>query len=195
MLYTPVKVTVAKDQLERLKYDLKKTFLSIKIRLKGNKGVDDEHTLLLTRAQIDSINRVRSAGKRTFKTIRMSKHQVEKNISHEGGFLSFLASLASKALPMLAKGLAGGFMTGVADQVLGNKKSGDGLYLFKKGHCIKVEPVKGNGLYLTPHSSKTHAGVGDGLYLKHGDAVHNGEGLILGKNSPFKNVPILGWIL
>ena len=43
---------------------------------------------------------------------------------------------------------------------------------------------------------KNHAaGVGDGLYLKRGGAVHNGEGLILGKNSPFKNVPILGWIL
>ena len=195
MLYTPVKVTVAEDQLERLKSDLKKPFVSIKIRLKGKKDVDNEHTLLLTRGQIDSINRVRSMGKRKFKTIRMSKHQIEKNISHQGGFLSFLAGLASKALPMLAKGLAGGFMSGVADQVLGNKKSGDGLYLFKKGHCIKVEPVKGSGLYLTPHSSKMHVGVGDGLYLKQGDAIHNGEGLILGKNSPFKNVPILGWIL
>ena len=194
MLYTPVKVTVAEDQLERLKSDLKKPFVSIKIRLKGKKDVDNEHTLLLTRAQIDSINRVRSAGNRKFKTIRMSKHQIKKNISHQGGFLSFLAGLASKALPMLAKGLAGGFMSGVADQVLGKKKSGDGLYLFKRGHCIKVEPVKGNGLYLTPHTLKNHA-VGDGLYLKRGDAVHNGEGLILGKNSPFKNVPILGWIL
>ena len=83
MLYTPIKVAVGEDQFERLKHDLNKPFLSIKIRLKGKKGVDDEHTLLLTRAQIDSINRVRSAGKRTFKTIRISKHQVEKNISHE----------------------------------------------------------------------------------------------------------------
>ena len=192
MLYTPVKVTVAEDQLEKLKYpgSLDKPFLSIKIRLKGKKG-EDEHTLLLTRGQINSINRVRSAGKRTFKTLRLSKNQVKKNISHQGGFLSFLASLASKALPMLAKGLAGGFMSGAADQVLG--KSGNGLYLFKRGHCIKVDPVKGNGLYLTSHSSG-HA-VGDGLYLKRGGAVHNGEGLILGKNSPFKNVPILGWIL
>ena len=194
MLYTPVKVTVAEDQLERLKSDLKKSFVSIKIRLKGKKGVDDKHTLLLTRGQIDSINRVRSMGKRKFKTIRMSRNQIEKNISHQGGFLSFLAGLASKALPMLAKGLAGGFMSGVADQVLG--KSGDGLYLFKRGRCIKVEPVKGNGLYLTPHSSKfQNVGVGNGLYLKQGNAIHNGEGLILGKNSPFKNVPILGWIL
>ena len=37
MLYAPIKVTVAEDQLERLKYDLKKPFLSIKIRLKGKK--------------------------------------------------------------------------------------------------------------------------------------------------------------
>ena len=110
MLYTPVKVAVAEDQLERLKYDLNKPFLSIKIRLKGKRGVDDEHTLLLTRAQINSINWTRSACKRTFKTICMSKHQIKKNISHRGCFLSFLTGLASKALPMLAKGLAGGFM-------------------------------------------------------------------------------------
>ena len=55
MLYTLVKVAVAEDQLERLKYQLDKPFLSIKIRLKGIKtGVDDEDTLLLTRAQIDT---------------------------------------------------------------------------------------------------------------------------------------------
>ena len=189
MLYTPVIVTVAEDQLEKLKYpgSLDKPFLSIKIRLKGKKG-EDEHTLLLTRGQIDSINRVRSAGKRTFKTLRLSKNQIKKNISHQGGFLSFLASLASKALPILAKGLATGFASGAADQVLG--KSGDGLYLFKRGHCIKVDPVKGNGLYLTPHSMKNQA-VGDGLYLKRGDAVHNGEGLILGETVCLKMYPSL----
>ena len=189
MLYTPVKVTVAEDQLEKLKStSLDKPFLSIKIRLKGKKG-EDEHTLLLTRGQISSIKNLQSAGKRTFKTLRFSKNQVKKNISHQGGFLSFLASLASKALPMLAKGLATGFMSGASKQVLG-----DGLYLFKKGHCIKVDPVKGNGLYLSPHSSG-HRAIGDGLYLKRGQSMYNGEGLILGKNSPFKNIPILGWIL
>ena len=52
----------------------------------------------------------------------MSRNQIKKNISHQGGVLSFLASLESKVLPMLAKGLAGGFISGVADQVLGNKK-------------------------------------------------------------------------
>ena len=59
MLYTPVKVTVTEDQLEKFKYHLDKPLLSIKIRLKGiKKGVNDEHTLLLTRVQINSINRV-----------------------------------------------------------------------------------------------------------------------------------------
>ena len=59
MLYTLVKVIVAEDQLERLKYQLNKPSLSIKIKLKRiKKGVDDEHRLLLTRAQFDSINRV-----------------------------------------------------------------------------------------------------------------------------------------
>ena len=76
MLYTPIKVTVAEDQLERLKYQLDKPFLSVRIRLMGKKGVNDEHTLLLTRAQIDSMNRARSVGKRTFKTIRLSKNQI-----------------------------------------------------------------------------------------------------------------------
>ena len=37
---------------------------------------------------------------------------------------------------------------------------------------------------------------GDGLYLRYpGSGIHAGEGFILGKNSPFKNISILGWIL
>ena len=193
MLYSPVKVTVAEDQIEKLKSSLNKPSLSIKIRLKkfGN-GEHNQHTLLLTRGQINSIERIRNAGRRTFKTIRMSKSQIKKNLAHQGGFLSFLASLASKALPMLVKGLASGFVSGAADQVLG--KSGDGLYLFKRGHCIRVDPVKGDGLYLRSHTLGDGT-LGDGLYLRRGNAIHNGEGLILGQNSPFKNIPILGWIL
>ena len=72
--------------------------------------------------------------------------------------------------------------------------SGNGLYLHKSGHCVKLEPVEGNGLYLTPHSRL--AGVsGDGLYLKNGTSIYDGRGLLLGSQSPFKNIPILKWIL
>ena len=112
MLYTPVKLAVAADQLEKLKGDIsdvrKKKNLSIKIQLKSKHGhpMAEQHTLLLTRGQIASIEKVRANGHRRFKTIRMSKQQVEKNLSHPGGILGFLASLAARALPALAKGVA-----------------------------------------------------------------------------------------
>ena len=70
----------------------------------------------------------------------------------------------------------------------------NGLYLHKSGNCVKVKTVEGNGLYLTPHSRL--AGVsGDGLYLKRGSSIYDGRGLLLGPQSPFKNIPILKWIL
>ena len=191
-----MKLSVAADQLEKLKRDvgsMKKKNLSIKIQLKSKQGqpIAEQHILLLTRAQIATIEKVRANGHRRFKVIRMSKQQVEKNLSHPGGILGFLASLASRALPALARGLATGLISGVGKQISG----GDGLYLFKRGNCIKVDPVKGNGLYLTSHHSGNGM-KGDGLYLKHGSSLQTvGDGLILGKNSPFKNIPVLGWIL
>ena len=197
MLYTPVKVAVSEDQLTKLKSSFNNNnnkSLSIKIQLKSKKNsgkMSEQHTLLLTRGQIAKIDRVRAMGRQTFKTIRLSRSQIQKNMKHQGGFLSFLTGLASKALPALAKGVATGFLSGAAG---GFGKGGDGLYLFRSGHCIKVEPVEGNGLYLRAHPS-SHGALGDGLYLKRGNTIHNGEGLILGKNSPFKNIPILGWIL
>ena len=194
MLYTPVKVAVAEAQLAKLKSSLNSNnkSLSIKIQLKAkNNKMPEQHTLLLTRGQITKLEMIRAMGRQTFKTIRLSRSQIQKNMEHQGGFLSFLAGLASRALPALAKGLATGLLSGATE---GIGKGGDGLYLFKRGHCIKVDPVEGNGLYLRAHPS-SHGSLGDGLYLKRGDSIRNGEGLILGKSSPFKNIPILGWIL
>ena len=71
---------------------------------------------------------------------------------------------------------------------------GNGLYLHKSGHCIKVELIKGNGLHLTPHRRLTDVS-GDGLYLKRGASIYDGKGLLLGANSPFKNIPILNLLL
>lgn len=198
MLYTPVKLALADDQMEKLKGKHNpigngKKFLSIKIQLQSKHGqpMVGQHTLLLTRGQIAHIEKVRMNGLRRFKTIRMSKHQVEKNLSHSGGILGFLAGLASKALPILAKGVATGLLSGAVE---GFGKGGDGLYLFKRGHCIKVDAVEGNGLYLRAHPS-SNGTLGDGLYLKRGNNIHNGEGLLFGKNSPIKKIPILGDLL
>ena len=186
MLYTPVKLSVAADQLEKLKRDIesmKKKNLSIKIQLKNKhcQPMLEQHTLVLTRGQLASINKVRAKGHRRFKVIRMSRQQVEKNMSHSGGILGFLASLASRALPALAKGVATGLLSGVGNEI--GSGVGEGLYLFKRGNCIKV---KGNGLYLRSRHSG-HVIKGDGLYIRRGDSLESvGNGLILCKNSPFK---------
>ena len=124
--------------------------------------------------------------------IRMRWKQVQMNVSHTGGFLGLLTGLAAKALPMLFKGVATGLASGVVNKAISG--SGDGLYLFKSGQCIRVDPVKGNGLYLQHHRKTTDA-VGDGLYLKRGSTIHSGEGLIFGKNSPVQKIPILGDLL
>ena len=55
-----------------------------------------------------------------------------------------------------------------------------------------VQKMKCNGLYLAPHPPFVES---DRLFLKHGNDISDGTGLLMGKNSPFKNIPILGWLL
>ena len=55
--------------------------------------------------------------------------------------------------------------------------------------------IDGKGLYLGPSSGKEFETVGNGLYLMKQGGLYDGGGLILGPNSPFKNIPILGMIL
>ena len=51
------------------------------------------------------------------------------------------------------------------------------------------------GLYLEPTSGKGFSKLGDGLYLKKEGKIYDGKVLLLGPNSPFKNIPILGMLL
>ena len=70
------------------------------------------------------------------------------------------------------------------------------MFLRKDGMCYRVKKAHGNGLYFRKNPPYLLPGINyDGLFVKHKGRVYNGEGLILGKNSPFKNIPILGWIL
>ena len=109
----------------------------------------------------------------------------------EGGFLGMLAGLASRFLPSLLGGLATGIISAGVEKAV----KGHGIFLCKQGHRYRVEPVEGNGLYLSPHPELD--GVdGDGLYLRSPDgSIQDGKGLLLGANSPFKNIPILGLLL
>ena len=76
-------------------------------------------------------------------------------------------------------------------------EQGDGvkMYLQKHGHCYALHKTADGGIKLRPRPQLT--GVpGNGLYLRHGGSViYDGEGLLLGERSPFRNIPLLGWIL
>ena len=75
-------------------------------------------------------------------------------------------------------------------------EGGDGIkmYLQKHGRCFGLQKCDGNGLKLTPRP--TLPGIrGNGLYVRVGSGIYEGHGLILGPRSPFKNIPILGWLI
>ena len=189
-MYKPMNVNVFTDQHDKLKNAITHE-RPVSVKLNIEKVGGEQHTLLLTGSQIEKIKRSKLIGKRQV-TIRFSKRQLQANVRHQGGFLGILSGLAAKALPTLLGGLASGLVSGAVKRVVAK---GDGLYLHKSGHCVKVEPVKGNGLYLTPHRGGLSGLHGDGLYLKRGSTIQEGSGLILGPNSPFKNIPILNLLL
>ncbi len=180
-MYTPKEMHVPEKYHGKIKLAVTQDLpVSVKLDLlkEGN------HTILLTPGQIIKIQRAISIGKKVF-TIRMSKKQVRANLSHTGGFLSFLASLASKALPVILGGLTSGLLSGVAEKAI----SGNGLFLGKRGKgCAKIDFTDG-GMHLTPVKSEQV-----GLHLRNDGEIH-GEGILLGPNSPFKNIPLLNLIL
>ena len=65
-------------------------------------------------------------------------------------------------------------------------------YLHKHDKYYSVRKCEGNGLNLAPHPRFVED---DELFLKHGNDISDGAGLLMGKNSPFKNIPVLGWLL
>ena len=68
------------------------------------------------------------------------------------------------------------------------------MYFQKKGRCYALSKTTDGGIKFHPRPKL--AGVrGNGLYLRHGSDIYHGEGLLLGKNSPFRNIPVLGWLL
>ena len=67
------------------------------------------------------------------------------------------------------------------------------MYLKKEGRVCQID-TDGRGLYLGLTSGNGFECVGNGLYLtKHG-GLYDGRGQILGRNSPFENIPIHGAI-
>ena len=192
--YTSVKVNILEGQKEKLQHAIKAGCPAVSIRL-GHKDLQINDILAVINSQAKKLAKAHENGKGI--TIRMSSSQLKHNTKIEGGFLGLLAGLAAKALLVLAKtvlpalgvaALSGLSSTGV------QKAMGSGLYL-KKGGLVSQVETDGHGLYLKPYKGKGLKGYGDGLYLKQGGQLYNGKGLLLGPNSPFANIPILGAIL
>ena len=167
---------------------------AVSIRL-GHEDLKGNDILAVTNSQTEKLAKAHKDGKGI--TIRMSSRQLKHNTKIEGGFLCLLAGLAARALPMIAKTvlpvLGVGALSGLASSGV-QKAMGSGLYL-KKGGCVCQVETDGSGLYLKPYKGQGLQSYGDELYLKHTGNLYGRNGLFLGPNSPFANIPILGAIL
>ena len=74
------------------------------------------------------------------------------------------------------------------------KLIGNVLYLKKNGRVCQIE-TDGDGMNLEPAGGKGFETVGNGHYLMKQGVLCDGRGLILGPNSPLKNIPMLDIIL
>ena len=191
--YYEHRVSISNGQRDKIRKAIEsRTGVTIKL---ANSDLIGDDLIALTKAQTLRLQKALATDKGL--TIKMSKTQVRKNLKVEGGFLGMLAGLAARALPFLAKSilpaLGIGALTGVANAGV-SKALGNGLYLKKGGNTMRVE-TDGKGLYLSPASGAGLKKYCDGLYLSQDSGIVEGSGLLLGPNSPLKNVPILGWLL
>ena len=122
------KVNVSENKVDTLKY-------AIRLR-KGvtlcfpKDGIRGDHVFLLTPVQINQLDKAQVEGKRA--QIRMSAIQVAKNVSHPGGFLGMLASLAARTIPLDARAIftiLSGLTTGPLSGGINKASSAAGLYL------------------------------------------------------------------
>ena len=192
--YTNVKVNISEGQKEKLQHAIKAGCSAVTIRL-GHKDLQGNDILAVTNSKAKKLAKADENGRGI--TIKLSSNQLKHNTEIEGGFLGLLAGLATRSLPTMAKtvlpALGVGALSGLASSGV-QKAMGSGLYL-KKGRCVSQVETDGCGLYLKPYKGKGLKGYSDGLYLKQGGKLYDGKGILLGPNSPFTNIPILGAIL
>ena len=182
--YSPVEVNVDDQQEGRLKKAIeKKRGVTVRLTLTEPK----KHTFLFTKGQIAKLERAQVQGS-TYFSIKLTAPQVRANTEHTGGFLWALARAFG---PAILKSLASYAGSKIVGKLTKRKEEGSGLFLQKNGHCGKVQMVKGGGLYLNPYP-RIHGGEGLFEVDEHGV---KGDGLLLGDNSPFKNVPLLNILL
>ena len=195
MMYVQYKADVSGNQVDTLKDAIRLKKGATFCFPKG--GIRGDHVLLLISAQINLFDKAQVQGKRI--QIRLGAKRVARNVSYTGCFIGMLVSIAAHAIPLvncalptILSVLTTGLLSGDINKAISGKGHGDGLYLHKHDKCYRVQKMKDDGLYLVPHPRFVE---GDGLFLKQGEDISDGAGLLMGKNSPFKNIPVLGWLL
>ena len=111
-----------------------------------------------------------------------------------------LAGLASQAIPFFTStvlpALGVGALSGLAIVPV-YKNLWVMVYISRKVDIYVRLKLTKNACFFEPVgvSVKLHSKLGDGLYLKKNGKMYDGRGLLLGPNSPFKNIPILSMLL
>lgn len=182
--YENVKVNISEGQKEKIKKAVQ-SGKSVSVSF-SHDDLNGKHLIALTQAQVNKMVKAYQSG--TGITIKMSKTQLKKNASVQGGFIGALLPLLATAAKFILPSLATGVLSAVGSKIV----DGSGvMYLKKNGMACKVTPA-GRGLYLAPW--KKGSAIGSGVYLKSGSGYVDGKGILLGPNSPFQNIPILGMI-
>ena len=201
MLYKPFKVDVPDKYHDRIKTALKSgNKVSVKVSLQGSldgdAGGSGNQTLLLTDGQVRKLRKAKENGKKSA-TVRLGRRQVEVNKRHVGGFLSLIAGLLASAVPAILAGVATSAVSAAIGKSISPSSSsavGSGLFLRRRNQTVQVQPVKGGGLYLSPHpphvSNSGGGGGGEGLYLKHGNDIY-GQKVLLESPWVQEELPIL----
>ena len=200
--YTNIKVNISEGQKDKIKRALEAGCDGVSIRLSYD-DLRGEHVLALTQAQINKMMKAFENG--TGVTIKMSKTQLIHNAKVEGGFigaiLPFLATagkfLLSSVLPGIATGALSGLGSAATTKIIDKISGSGGVIYIRRGDRTAKIVRQGEGLFLKPWFGSGLDGQGNGLYLKTGKGlfIKTGKGLILGPNSPFSNIPLLGWLL
>ena len=189
-LYTNIKIRISEGQKDKIKKAFESNSKSITIRFKFS-DLHGEDVIALNNSQLDRL--VKAYEERKGMTIRMSKMQLAQNKKIEEGFLPALAELIPFLTGTVLPALEVGALSGLASTGL-QKPIGNGLYLKKESVVYRIETDE-EGLYLGPASGEGFETVANGLYLMKQGGLYDARGHILGPNSPFKNMPILGMIL
>ena len=181
--YVNVKVNISDGQKEKIKKAAQSdTAVSIRLSHEDDDKGLRERKRTNNKIKKGSVSSQYESGRRILTRI----------IRCNGSSCTFLLKTA---LPALATGaLSGLASTGVSKALRSSLHSGAWLYIKKGDYSAKVMKA-GQGLYLSPWK-KGNSVNASGLYMKTGKGTYSsGEGLILGPDSPFKNIPILGLIL